>query len=66
VDWAGECGGIHWLGSINVPNFAPAPVPGMHGQYVPGASHDGIKGKALADIAKDGSLVGPYTGLTAN
>ena len=51
-----------WFSSVNVPNFAPAPVPGNHGQYVSGASHAGIKGKALAEIAKDGSLVGPYDG----
>lgn len=31
-----------------------------HGQYVSGATKDGVKGKALAEIAKDNSLVGQY------
>ena len=34
-----------------------------HGEYVSGAAHAGIKGKDLAAIAKDKTLVGPYTGL---
>src|SRR4051812_4184162 len=41
----------------------PAPVidvPGNHGQYVSGATHAGVKGKALAEIAKDVKLGGPY------
>jgi len=33
-----------------------------HGQYVSGAAKAGVKGAALAAIAKDKSLVGPYTG----
>jgi hypothetical protein len=33
-----------------------------HGEYVSGAAHAGVKGKALADIAKDVTLVGPYGG----
>jgi len=65
IDWSGTyldgqyklLGGLH-----NVPNFAPAPVTGNHGQYVSGASHAGIKGKALAEIAKDNTLIGPYKG----
>jgi hypothetical protein len=40
----------------------PATVTGNHGQYVSGAAKAGIKGKALAAIAKDVTLVGPYTG----
>ena len=32
-----------------------------HGEYVSGAAHAGVKGKALAKIAKDKTLVGPYT-----
>ena len=38
----------------------PAPVTGTHGEYVSGATHAGIKGKDLAAIAKDVTLVGPY------
>jgi hypothetical protein len=40
----------------------PATVTGNHGEYVSGAAHAGIKGKALAAIAKDVTLVGPYKG----
>ncbi len=42
----------------------PDPVIGKdnHGEYVSGAAHAGIKGKALAAIAKDVTLVGPYKG----
>lgn len=42
----------------------PPPVlnGGNHGEYVSGAAHAGIKGKALADIAKNVTLVGPYQG----
>lgn len=50
-------GGLH-----NVPNCAPAPAPGNHGQYVSGAVKAGLKGQALKDIAKDVTLVGPYGG----
>jgi hypothetical protein len=40
-----------------------APVAkGNHGEYVSGAAHAGVKGKALAAIAKDVTLVGPYKG----
>ena len=35
---------------------------GNHGEYVSGAAHAGIKGKDLAAIAKDVTLVGPYKG----
>ncbi len=31
-----------------------------HGEYVSGAAHAGIKGQALAKIAQDKTLVGPY------
>jgi len=31
-----------------------------HGEFVSGAAHAGVKGKDLAAIAKDTSLVGPY------
>jgi hypothetical protein len=42
----------------------PPPVldGGNHGQYVSGAAHAGVKGTALAKIAKDVTLVGPYKG----
>ena len=42
----------------------PPPVldGGNHGEYVSGAAHAGIKGKDLAAIAKDVTLVGPYKG----
>lgn len=45
---------------LNVPNCAPTPEAGNHGQYVSGAAKAGIKGQELAAIAKDPSLVGPY------
>ena len=47
-----------------VPNCATdAVVPvGNHGEYVSGATKAGIKGKDLAAIAKDVTLVGPYKG----
>ena len=48
-------------GFRNVPAAAPAPVAGNHGQYVSGAVKAGMKGKALAAIAQDATLVGPYT-----
>jgi hypothetical protein len=42
---------------------ADAVVPvGSHGEYVSGAAHAGVKGKDLAAIAKDVTLVGPYKG----
>ena len=37
-------------------------MTGNHGEYVSGAAHAGIKGKDLAAIAKDVTLVGPYKG----
>jgi hypothetical protein len=40
----------------------PAAVTGNHGEYVSGAAHAGVKGKDLAAIAKDVTLVGPYKG----
>ena len=40
----------------------PATVTGNHGEYVSGATKAGIKGKALAAVAKDVTLVGPYKG----
>jgi hypothetical protein len=50
--------------SDNGGTCTPPPVldGGNHGEYVSGASHAGIKGKALADIAKNVALVGPYKG----
>ena len=33
-----------------------------HGEYVSGAAHAGVKGNALAVIAKDKTKVGPYPG----
>jgi|1186.fasta_scaffold53405_1 hypothetical protein len=53
------------IGKFNgVPTCATAmvDVPGNHGEYVSGAAHAGIKGQALAKIAKDVTLVGPYKG----
>ena len=49
-------------GAVALPNCAPAPVVGNHGQYVSGAAHAGIKGAALAAIAKDPTKIGPYPG----
>jgi hypothetical protein len=40
----------------------PATVTGNHGEYVSGAARAGIKGTALAKLAKDVTLVGPYKG----
>jgi hypothetical protein len=42
----------------------PPPATGKdnHGEYVSGAAHAGVKGNALAKIAKDVTLVGPYKG----
>ena len=41
----------------------PAPVVlTNHGDCVSGATHAGVKGKDLAAIAKDVTLVGPYKG----
>ncbi len=65
IDWTGTyladqftvTGGFH-----NVPAAAPVSVTGNHGQYVSGAVKAGLKGKALAAIAQDVTLVGPYNG----
>ena len=41
----------------------PAVLDGRnHGEYVSGAAHAGMKGKDLAAIARDVTLVGPYKG----
>lgn len=54
---------------IGIPDCSPAasgvntPAAG-HGQCVSGATHAGIKGNALAAIAKDQSKVGPYGNAT--
>ena len=62
----GDQAGFNVVGGFrNVPTAAPAPVAGNHGQYVSGAVKAGFKGKALAEIAKNVTLVGPYTGPTA-
>ena len=45
-----------------VPDCTPDPVVGNHGEYVSGAAKCGVKGGALATIAKDKTKVGPYTG----
>lgn len=42
----------------------PAPVLGNHGECVSGATHAGIKGQALAAIAKVVTKVGPYGSAT--
>src|SRR4051794_9323444 len=61
IDWTGSWNGFALTGGFhNVPAATPAPVAGNHGQYVSGAVKAGIKGKALAAIAQNGSLVGPY------
>jgi hypothetical protein len=61
IDFAFNAAGIDWTGSfLNVPNCAPAPVVGNHGQYVSGAVKAGIKGTKLAEIAKNVSLIGAY------
>jgi len=40
----------------------PAVNKDNHGEYVSGAAHAGVKGKDLAAIAKDVTLVAPYKG----
>jgi len=60
--------GVHAAGNLlGIPNCTVDPIAptGNHGEYVSGAAHAGIKGKALAAIAQDNTLVGPYTGSTA-
>ena len=42
----------------------PAPALGNHGECVSGATHAGIKGKALAAIAKDNTNVGAFGSAT--
>ena len=46
----------------NVPKCAPQPTFGTHGEYVSGAAKAGIKGAALAAIAKGPTKFGPYPG----
>lgn len=62
IPMTGTWNGWALQGAVELPNCAPAPVVGNHGEYVSGAAHAGVKGAALAAIAKDGTLVGPYTG----
>ncbi len=68
VDWTGNWGGMEWDGSINIPAVAPpvpAPTAGNHGQCVSGATHAGIKGKALAqNYAGIATRVGEYGSST--
>ena len=47
-------------GFRNLPAAVTAPVAGNHGQYVFGAIKAGKKGKELAAIAQNVTLVGPY------
>jgi len=66
IDFTGVWNGIDMTGGFhNVPAADPVSVPGNHGQYVSGAVKAGFKGKALAAIAQDVTLVGPYTGQHA-
>jgi hypothetical protein len=68
---------LNWTGgelpiTFTAPEFAtpttqvcttdPVVDKNNHGEYVSGAAHAGIKGAALAKIAKDVTLVGPYMG----
>ena len=64
TDTLGQVGASAEGTFIGIPNCAvDAVVPvGNHGEYVSGAAHVGIKGKALAEIAKNVTLVGPYKG----
>lgn len=77
IDFTGVWNGIGMTGGFhNVPapvvDPAPAdPTPadatpvatdhGNHGEFVSGAVKAGYKGKALAAIAQDGTLVGPFS-----
>jgi len=58
--------GVWFQVSDNGGSCTPPPVldGGNHGQCVSGASHAGIKGKALAEIAKVVTKVGPYGSST--
>lgn len=63
IDWSGTWNGYTLAGGFhNVPNCAPAPVVGNHGEYVSGAAHAGVKGKNLA-LAAQSTKVGPYDGF---
>ena len=64
-DWAGVSdqrqSGYNLTGVLrNVPTALPVAVAGNHGECVSGATHAGIKGKALAAIAQDKTKVGSY------
>jgi len=52
-------GSLSDIPTCSTPEVPPT-VTGTHGEYVSGAAHAGIKGKELAAIAKDKTLVGPY------
>ena len=46
--------------------YTPGTQKGTHGEFVSGATHAGVKGKDLAAIAKDVTLVGPYDPAKVN
>jgi hypothetical protein len=48
----------------DVPNCQVLPVAGNHGQFVSGATKAGVKGQALAAIARNGCLIGTYYAST--
>ena len=62
IEWSGNYAGAYPLagGLYNVPNCAPAPAPGNHGQFVSGAVKAGMKGQNLKDIAGNVNLTGAY------
>jgi len=63
VNFGNVSGSFTGIPDCSTPTAPVIDVPGNHGQYVSGATHAGVKGKALAEIAKDAKLVGPYKAL---
>ena len=66
LPWTTGCsvvGSFSGIPTCSTPEVPPT-VTGNHGECVSGAAHAGIKGKALADIAKVVTRVGPYGSAT--
>jgi len=61
-DYGNVSGSFTGIPDCSTPTVPVIDVPKNHGEYVSGAAHAGVKGKDLAAIAKDVTLVGPYKG----